>query len=87
MNTDKSRRDTEELMEEVYFRDPCVKGRLAGLETSEDSMRELIEYSADRVKNMESEARWWRNIMLTCVLATIGLQVTITLQLLKLLLD
>lgn len=82
MNTDKSLRDTEELMEEVYFKDQCVKGRLAGLETSEDSMRELIEYNADRLKNMEREARWWRNILLTCVLAMIGLQVTITLQLL-----
>jgi hypothetical protein len=82
MNTDKSLRDTEELMEEVYFKDQCVKGRLAGLETSEDSMRELIEYNAERLKNMEIDARWWRKLLLTCGLAMIGLQVTIALQLL-----
>ncbi len=87
MNADKSLRDTEELMEEVYFKDHCFKSRLAGLETSEDGMRELIEYNAERLKNMERDARWWRNILLTCVLAMIGLQVTITLQLLQLLLD
>ncbi len=87
MNTDISQRDTEELMEEVYFKDHCFKSRLAGLETSEDSMRELIEYNADRLKNMEREARWWRNVLLTCVLAIFGLQVTTILQLLQLLLD
>ena len=81
MNNDRNQRDTEELMEEVYFNDQCVKGRLAGLETSDDSMRELIEYNAEHLKNMERDARWWRNVLLSCVLAVIGLQVTITLKL------
>ena len=84
MNTDISQRDTEELMEEVYFKDHCFKSRLASLETSEDSMRELIEHNADQLKNMERESRWWRNVLLTGVLAIFGLQVTIMVQLLLL---
>ncbi len=81
MNNDRNLRDTEELMEEEYFKDQCVKGRLAGLETLDDSMRELIEYNAERLKNMERDARRWRYVLLSCVLAVIGLQVTITLKL------
>ncbi|MCY3772462.1 MAG: hypothetical protein OXG98_10650 [Gemmatimonadetes bacterium] len=79
MNNHKTQRDTEELMEEVYFKDQNVKSRLSGLETSDDSMRELMEYNADQLKDMKSDARWWRKTLLTCVLAMIGLQVTITL--------
>ena len=84
MNTDISQRDTEELMEEVYFKDHCFKSRLAGRETSEYNMRELIENKADRLKHMETESRWWRNILLTGVLSIFGLQVIIMVQLLLL---
>ena len=82
MNNHKTQRDTEELMEEVYFKDQCVKSRLSGLETSEDSMRELLEYNAQQLKDMKSDARWWRNVLLSCVFAMIGLQVAITIKLL-----
>ena len=82
MNNHSPLRDTEELMEEVYFKDQCVKGRLAGLETSDDSMRYLIEYNAERLKNMERDAQWWRNFILSCCLANFGLLVTITIKLL-----
>lgn len=84
MNTDISQRDTEELMEEVCFTDPYYKDRLAGCETSEYNIRELIENKADRLKDMERESRWWRNVLLTGMLAIIGLQVTIMVQLLLL---
>ncbi len=69
-------------MEEVYFKDQNVKSRLSGLETSDDNMRELIEYNVERLKNTESDARWWRNFMLSILLAILGLLVTITLKLL-----
>ena len=84
MNTDISQRDTEELMEEVCFTDPCYKDRLTGCDTSEYNMRELIENKAGRLKNMERESRWWRNVLLTGMLVILGLQVTIMVQLLLL---
>ena len=78
MNNHKTHRDTEELMEEVYFKDQSVKSRLSGLETSEDSMRELIEYNAEQLKEMKSDARWWRKMLITCIIANFGLLITIT---------
>ena len=81
MNNDRTPRDTDELMEEVYFKDQSVKSRLSGLETSDDNMRELIGYNAERLKNMESESRWARKLMLTGFLTLLGLLVTITIKL------
>ncbi len=82
MNDDRLVRDTEELMEEVYFKDRSVKGRLTWLERSDDNMRALIEYNAERLKNMERDSRWTRNLMLTGFLAIIGLMITSTVTLL-----
>ena len=82
MNNYKTQRDTEELMEEVYFKDQNVKSRLFGLETSNDNMRELIEYNAEQLKEMKSDARWWRKTLITCVIANIGLLIAITIKLL-----
>ena len=82
MNNHKTQRDTEELMEEVYFKDQNVKSRLFGLETSNDNMRELIEYNAEQLKEMKSDARWWRKTLITCIIANFGLLITITIKLL-----
>lgn len=82
MNNHKTQRDTEELMEEVYFKDQNIKSRLFGLETSNDNIRELIEYNAAQLNEMKSDARWWRKTLITCIIANFGLLITITIKLL-----
>lgn len=82
MNNHKTQRDTEEPREELYFKDQNIKGRLSGLETSDDNMRELIEYNAKQLQDMKHEASWWRKILLSCILANFGFLIAITIKLL-----
>ena len=46
MNHNKTQHTSEEVMEEIYYKDNSIKIRLAKLEASDDHIRYLIESNA-----------------------------------------
>lgn len=80
MNADNSR-DTEMLLDEVFYKDENVKSRLFGLEKTEVSLYKLIDYSYKRMSEFDSEFRFMRRVVYGLGTAIIGGLITINLLL------
>ena len=80
MNTGNSR-DTEKLLDEVFFKDENVKSRLFGLERTEVSMYKLIDHSYKRMSEFDAEFRFLRRVVYGLGTAIIGGLITIIFQL------
>lgn len=55
MNTGNSR-ETEKLLDEVFFKDENIKSRLFGLERTEVSIYKLIDHSYKRMSEFDAES-------------------------------
>ena len=77
-------RDTEMLMDEVFFKNEIVKSRLFGLEKTEDSMYKLIDHSYQRLSDHDAEFRFIRRLtvaVLVTLISSLGGIVTILVKL------
>lgn len=80
MNTGNSR-DTEKLLDEVFFKDDNIKSRLFGLERTEISIYKLIDHSYKRMSEFDAEFRFLRRVVYGLGTAIIGGLITIIFQL------
>ena len=80
MNTGNSR-DTEKLLDEVFFKDENIKSRLFGLERTEVSIYKLIDHSYKRMSEFDDEFRFLRRVVYGLGTAIIGGLITIIFQL------
>lgn len=80
MNADSSR-DTEMLLDEVFYKDENVKSRLFGLEKTEVSLYKLIDHSYKRIAEFDAESRFMRRVVYGMGTAIIGGLITIIFQL------
>ena len=80
MNTGNSR-DTEKLLDEVFFKDENIKTRLFGLERTEVSIYKLIDHSYKRMSEFDAEFRFLRRVVYGLGTAIIGGLITIIFQL------
>lgn len=80
MNTGNSR-DTEKLLDEVFFKDDNIKSRLFGLERTEVSIYRLIDHSYKRMSEFDAEFRFLRRVVYGLGTAIIGGLITIIFQL------
>lgn len=80
MNTGNSR-DTEKLLDEVFFKDDNIKSRLFGLERTEVSIYKLIDHSYKRMSEFDAEFRFLRRVVYGLGTAIIGGLITIIFQL------
>lgn len=80
MNTGNSR-DTEKLLDEVFFKDENIKSRLFGLERTEVSIYKLIDHSYKRMSEFDAEFRFLRRVVYGLGTAIIGGLLTIIFQL------
>lgn len=80
MNTGNSR-ETEKLLDEVFFKDENIKSRLFGLERTEVSIYKLIDHSYKRMSEFDAEFRFLRRVVYGLGTAIIGGLITIIFQL------
>ncbi|MYL11980.1 MAG: hypothetical protein F4010_07565 [Cenarchaeum sp. SB0669_bin_11] len=80
MNTGNSR-DTEKLLDEVFFKDDNTKSRLFGLEKTEVSIYKLLDHSYKRMSEFDAEFRFLRRVVYGLGTAIIGGLITIIFQL------
>lgn len=80
MNTGNSR-DTEKLLDEVFFKDENIKSRLFGLERTEVSIYKLIDHSYKRMSEFDAEFRFLRRVVYGLGTAIIGGLISIIFQL------
>ena len=76
MNADNSR-DTEMLLDEVFYKDENVKSRLFGLDKTEVSLYELIDDSYKRMAEFDAESRFMRRVVYGMGTVIIGGLITI----------
>ena len=80
MNGDNSR-NTEMLLDEVFYKDENVKSRLFGHEKTEVSLYKLIAHSHSRMSEFDAESRFMRRVVCGMGTAIIGGLITINLLL------
>ena len=80
MNTGNSR-DTEKLLDEVFFKDENIKSRLFCLERTEVSIYKLIDHSYKRMSEFDAEFRFLWRVVYGLGTAIIGGLITTIFQL------
>ena len=80
MNAGNSR-DTEMMLDEVFFKNEHVKSRLFSTEKTEVSLYKMIDHSYKRMAEFDAESRFMRRVVYGMGTAIIGGLITIILQL------